>query len=36
VALFGWGDVGAMLEMLVGYTLLFIGISLCAIIWRSV
>lgn len=27
-ALFGWGDLGAMLEMLVGYTVLFIGISL--------
>ena len=35
-ALFGWGDVGAMIEMLVGYTVVFIGISLLIEGWREV
>lgn len=35
-ALFGWGDLGAMLEMLVGYTIVFIGISLLIEGWREV
>lgn len=35
-ALFGWDDVGVMLEMLVGYTVLFIGISLLIEGWREV
>ncbi len=34
--LFGWGDLGAMLEMLVGYTLVFFGISLLVEGWREV
>ncbi len=35
-ALFGWGDLGAMLEMLVGYTVVFIGLSLLIEGWREV
>jgi protein-S-isoprenylcysteine O-methyltransferase Ste14 len=35
-ALFGWGDLGAMIEMLVGYTIVFIGISLLIEGWREV
>jgi protein-S-isoprenylcysteine O-methyltransferase Ste14 len=35
-ALFGWGDTGAMLEMLVGYGLVFISISLLIQGWREV
>ena len=35
-ALFGWGDLGAMVEMLVGYTVVFIGISLLIEGWREV
>jgi protein-S-isoprenylcysteine O-methyltransferase Ste14 len=35
-ALFGWGETGAMLEMLVGYGLVFIGISLLIQGWREV
>ena len=35
-ALFGWGDLGAMIEMLVGYTVVFIGISLLIEGWREV
>jgi protein-S-isoprenylcysteine O-methyltransferase Ste14 len=34
--LFGWGDGGAMLEMLVGYALVFLGLSLLAKGWREV
>ncbi|GIX47169.1 MAG: isoprenylcysteine carboxyl methyltransferase [Candidatus Tectimicrobiota bacterium] len=34
--LFGWGDLGAMLEMLVGYTLVFFGLSLLVEGWREV
>ena len=34
--LFGWGHVGAMIEMLVGYTVVFIGISLLVEGWREV
>jgi protein-S-isoprenylcysteine O-methyltransferase Ste14 len=35
-ALFGWGDLGAMIEMLAGYTVIFIGISLLIEGWREV
>jgi protein-S-isoprenylcysteine O-methyltransferase Ste14 len=35
-ALFGWGDGGAMLEMLLGYTLVFIGLGLLVEGWREV
>lgn len=35
-ALFGWGDLGAMIEMLVGYTVVFIGISLLIEGWREI
>lgn len=35
-ALFGWGDLGAMLEMLVGYVIVFLGISLLVEGWREV
>lgn len=35
-ALFGWGELGAMIEMLVGYTVVFIGISLLIEGWREV
>ena len=34
--LFGWGDIGAMVEMLVGYSLVFLGISLLIEGWREV
>ncbi|MFQ5911774.1 MAG: methyltransferase family protein [Nitrospinota bacterium] len=34
--LFGWGDLGAMVEMLVGYTLVFLGFSLLVEGWREV
>lgn len=34
--LFGWGDIGAMVEMLVGYSLVFFGISLLIEGWREV
>jgi protein-S-isoprenylcysteine O-methyltransferase Ste14 len=36
IALFGWGDLGAALEMLVGYTVLIISISLLIEGWREV
>lgn len=35
-SLFGWGAVGAMIEMVVGYTFVFIGISLLIEGWREV
>jgi len=34
--LFGWGHAGAMLEMLVGYVIVFFGISLLIEGWREV
>lgn len=34
--LFGWGHTGAMLEMLVGYAIVFFGISLLIEGWREV
>lgn len=34
--LFGWGDLGALVEMLVGYGFVFVGISLLAEGWREV
>lgn len=34
--LFGWGSLGAIVEMLVGYALVFLGISLLAEGWREV
>ncbi len=34
--LFGWGDLGAMVEMVVGYGFVFFGISLLAEGWREV
>ena len=34
--LFGWGELGAMVEMLVGYTFVFAGISVLAEGWREV
>jgi len=35
-ALFGWGNLGAMVEMLVGYAIVFFGISLLIEGWREV
>ncbi|MBI4536392.1 MAG: isoprenylcysteine carboxylmethyltransferase family protein [candidate division NC10 bacterium] len=35
-ALFGWGDLGATIEMVVGYGLVFFGISLLIEGWREV
>ncbi|MFQ5829577.1 MAG: methyltransferase family protein [Candidatus Methylomirabilia bacterium] len=35
-ALFGWGDLGAMVEMIVGYGFVFFGISLLVEGWREV
>ena len=35
-AIFGWGVLGAMVEMLVGYTVIFTGISLLIEGWREV
>lgn len=35
-ALFGWGELGAMVEMIVGYALVFLGISLLIEGWREV
>jgi len=35
-ALFGWGDLGALVEMLVGYTIVFFGISILIEGWREV
>ncbi len=34
--LFGWGGAGAMVEMLIGYTVVFLGISLLVEGWREV
>lgn len=34
--LFGWGDLGATVEMLLGYTFVFFGISLLIEGWREV
>jgi len=34
--LFGWGDLGAMVEMVIGYGLLFFGVSLLMEGWREV
>ncbi len=34
--LFGWGPLGVMVEMLVGYTFVFAGVSLLAEGWREV
>ncbi len=34
--LFGWGGAGAMIEMLIGYTVVFLGISLLVEGWREV
>jgi protein-S-isoprenylcysteine O-methyltransferase Ste14 len=34
--LFGWGPLGAMVEMVVGYTFVFAGISVLAEGWREV
>ena len=34
--LFGWGDLGAMIEMMVGYAFVFLGISLLIHGWRGV
>mgnify|MGYP001594621610 CR=1 FL=1 len=34
--LFGWGDVGAVVEMLVGYSFVFLGIALLIEGWREV
>ncbi|MFQ5968709.1 MAG: methyltransferase family protein [Acidimicrobiia bacterium] len=34
--LFGWGDLGAMVEMIVGYGFVFFGISLLVEGWREV
>lgn len=34
--LFGWGPLGVMVEMLVGYTFVFAGISMLAEGWREV
>ena len=34
--LFGWGDLGAMVEMLIGYAILFFGLSLLIEGWREV
>jgi protein-S-isoprenylcysteine O-methyltransferase Ste14 len=35
-ALFGWGNLGAMVEMVLGYALVFFGISLLIEGWREV
>ena len=35
-ALFGWGHLGTMLEMLVGYAIVFLGLSLLIEGWREV
>lgn len=35
-SLFGWGDLGAMIEMLIGYSFVFFGISLLIEGWREV
>jgi methanethiol S-methyltransferase len=35
-ALFGWGDLGAMIEMIIGYAFVFFGISLLIEGWREV
>ena len=35
-ALFGWGDLGAMVEMVIGYAFLFFGVSLLIEGWREV
>lgn len=35
-ALFGWGDLGATLEMMTGYAFVFLGISLLVEGWREV
>src|SRR3972149_3077508 len=34
--LFGWGDLGSMVEMLLGYAMVFFGISLLIEGWREV
>lgn len=34
--LFGWGDLGAIVEMLIGYSFVFFGISLLIEGWREV
>ena len=34
--IFGWGALGAMVEMLIGYTFVFLGISLLIEGWREV
>jgi methanethiol S-methyltransferase len=34
--LFGWGDLGAMVEMLIGYAVVFFGLSLLIEGWREV
>lgn len=34
--LFGWGTLGAMIEMAIGYTLVFLGIALLIEGWREV
>ncbi|HSD50414.1 MAG TPA: isoprenylcysteine carboxylmethyltransferase family protein, partial [Candidatus Methylomirabilis sp.] len=34
--LFGWGNLGAMIEMLLGYSFVFLGISLLIEGWREV
>ncbi|MFQ5904238.1 MAG: methyltransferase family protein [Candidatus Binatia bacterium] len=35
-AVFGWGALGAIIEMLVGYTLVFTGLSILVEGWREV
>jgi methanethiol S-methyltransferase len=35
-ALFGWGDLGAMIEMIIGYAFVFFGVSLLIEGWREV
>jgi protein-S-isoprenylcysteine O-methyltransferase Ste14 len=35
-ALFGWGDLGAIVEMVLGYALVFLGISVLIEGWREV
>ena len=35
-ALFGWGELGAMVEMIIGYAFVFFGISLLIEGWREV
>jgi len=34
--LFGWGDLGAMVEMVIGYAFVFVGVSLLIEGWREV